>query len=251
MSNLYRFYIRCLLVGFLASFAPYRAGAGIIANGGFEAGGGSFAGWTAVTALGSGGAWNIQTGTSAPINAAFPVAGPPEGLYAAMTDGVGPGSQALLQSFTVPVGAGSVILSFDYFLLIPSSRDFVVFDTLDYNTAGNQQARVDILSQSAGAFDLDASVVQNVFQTNPGDPNQYTGYQTFSMDITSSVVPGATYQLRFAEVDTLGTLLFGVDNVSIDTPSSATPEPGTALLGLTGIAAAAWLRRKARAKSVN
>jgi hypothetical protein len=193
----------------------------IILNGGFESNGGTgsstFTDWTVVSEAGGGGSWYVQTGTTSPLNG-FPVTSPTEGTYAAMTDAGGPSSQVLLQSFTVPVGAISISLSFDYFLnnLGP---DYVPGTDLD---SPNQQARVDILTSGAGAFDVGASVVDTVFQTQSGDPLQPGAYQTLTVDLTGVLTPGASYQLRFAEVDDLGELNFGVDNVQLDV---VTPEP--------------------------
>lgn len=229
------------------------ARAGIIVNGGFELNDGvnSFTAWTVAVQPGGQNNWWAQTGTNAPVNV-FTVPAPPELQFAAMTDGPGPSSEALLQSFTVPLSATAVDLSFDYFILNPNS-DFIAPDSLDFTAGGNQQARVDILTAGAGAFDLDSAVVLNVLQTNPGDPNgtAATGYTSFSLDVTASLTPGATYQLRFAEVDTQGQLLFGVDNVQIngapvDGDPSPVPEPGNLLLVATGVLGLGWFRRRNR-----
>jgi hypothetical protein len=101
-----------------------RAGIGVansvnlITNGGFElntgAGSSGFSGWTVAIQSGTSGSWSAQTGTSSPVNG-FPVQAPPEGSYPAMTDDTGPSSEALLQSFTVPVNPGTLTLSFQYF----------------------------------------------------------------------------------------------------------------------------------------
>ena len=224
-------------------------------NGGFESNGGAgsstFAGWTVATQVGSGGnGFYVQTRTNSPFNG-LPVAPPSQGSFAAMTDSSGPSSQALIQSFAVP-GPGTLVLSFDYFLL--DATDGAVDsalglppDSLDFNTFPNQQARVDILSAGAGAFDLDASVLDNVLTASPLDlvgsscfPADCS-YQHVSVDLTALLGAGAgNYQLRFAEVDNLGALIFGVDNVSLDfTPGTATAtssDPGSLFLLLTVIA---------------
>jgi len=80
----------------LTVVAVRHANAGLIANGGFETNGGAgssiFASWTVLTETGSQGTWYAQTGTGTPVNA-FPVAAPPDGSFAAMTDGAGASSQ--------------------------------------------------------------------------------------------------------------------------------------------------------------
>ncbi|MGP8243693.1 MAG: hypothetical protein ACLQVN_04140 [Bryobacteraceae bacterium] len=215
----------------------------IILNGGFETNGGpgssSFAGWTVVNESGSGGSWYVQTGTTSPTSG-FPVSAPTEGNFAAMTDSSSPGSQVLIQAFTVPAGAVSVILSFDYFLnnLGP---DYVPGSDLDFNDSPNQQASVDILSATAGAFDT--TVLLNVFQTQSGDPLQPGTYQTLTADITATVAAGGTFQLRFAEVDSLQTLNFGVDNVQIDV---TVPEPSGIALSAAGLVLLAWRAGRGR-----
>jgi hypothetical protein len=230
------------------------ARAGTITNGGFELndGANSFTGWTVAVQSGGQNNWWAQSGTNSPVNV-FTVPAPPELQFAAMTDGPGPSSEALLQSFTAPLGAAALTLSFDYFILNPNS-DFIAPDSLDFTAGANQQARVDILTAGAGAFDLDSAVVLNVLQTNPGDPNGTgaTAYTSFSMDITASLTPGATYQLRFAEVDTQGQLLFGVDDVQINGvpvtgDPSPVPEPGSLLLAATGLLGLGWFGRRSRA----
>lgn len=204
--------------------SPFMSG-GAITNGGFESNGGagtsSFTGWTVATEAGGGGSWYVQTGTSSPISA-FTVPPPTEGSYAAMTDSTGAGSQVLIQSFTVAPGVSNVTLSFDYYLN-NLAQDYFPNSDLDYTDAyPNQQARVDILA--SGAADFTSSVLLNIFQTQSGDPLQPGVYQTLTMDITSTVGAGGTFELRFAEVDNQQTLNFGVDNVILNITA---PEPAS------------------------
>ena len=137
------------------------------------------------------------------------------------------------------------MLSFDLFR---GNRAGVYFapNSLDFNTVPNQQARVDILTAGAGAFDLGAAVVDNVFQTTPGSTAVDPSYLHYSFDITHAVIAGQTYQLRFAETDNQNFFQLGVDNVSIPTTSAAVPEPSAVFLPATFLAlvALARLRRK-------
>src|SRR5215210_103479 len=73
---------------------PGVASGATVANGGFGAG--SFAGWSVANQAGGSGDWFVYTGTSTPLNG-FPVAAPPEGTHAAVTDQGGPGSHVLYQ----------------------------------------------------------------------------------------------------------------------------------------------------------
>lgn len=240
-------------IGFL-----YGAGIGVanpvnlITNGGFElnsgAGSSGFSGWTVATQSGAGGSWYAQTGTSSPVNG-FLVQAPPEGSYSAMTDDTGPSSEALLQSFTVPVNPGTLTLSFQYFYsfggyngVFPWDPGYAPPPTLDYNYLNNtgnlnDQAVVNILTSSAGALDDSGpTLLTQVLQLNPttlGDPNSNPcfpascSYQSFSMQLTG-LAAGSIYQLQFAEVDDQGAFNFGVDDVSVDyTTAAAVPEPNS------------------------
>ncbi|SPE39202.1 exported hypothetical protein [Candidatus Sulfopaludibacter sp. SbA3] len=252
------------LIALLTSGAVLPAHAGeLLINGGFESNGGAgsslFTGWTLATEAGSGGNWYAQTGASSPLNG-LPVAAPPGGSFAAMTDDAGPSSQALLQSFLLP-GPGSVTLSFDYFRLdatnggdqpLPPPPDSLDYNTLNASGQINQQARVDILTAGAAAFDLGAPVLFNALTTTPNDLTTSScfpsdcSYQHLSTDLTAFVGSAGTYQLRIAEVDDIGPFVFGVDNMSIDfeANSSSAPEPSSILLLVGGLGALACAARK-------
>jgi hypothetical protein len=104
---------------------------------------------------------------------------------------------------------------------------------LDHTADPNQHVRVDLLTSGAAAFDTGAGVISNYYLGVDGgnNPNPFTSY---SFDITGSVVPGGTYQVRFAEVDNQLFLNQGVDNVSVMATSSV-PDAGSTvlLLGLS------------------
>jgi len=239
---MFKSYGRYSLVTALLAFGAVTARADLITNGGFEAG---LTGWTVVN-TGSGN-WFVQTGTGSPSNN-FPVPAPPEGINAAMTDQGGGGSHALLQTFTVPDNGSTVILTFDWFVHNQAAGGYSTPNSLDNGVVPNQQARVDILTAGAGAFDLGSSVVDNVFQTNVGDPT-LSGYNTLTADLSGILLPGNTYQIRFAEVDNQLFFGFGVDAVSLE----ATPEPGSLVLGGMGLIGIGLFRfrRTRKAQSQN
>ncbi len=232
MNFPFRFRIAGRILGFALTMTSFsQANAGLILNGGFESG---FTSWTRSDLAGGDGTFILQSGTTSPVNG-DPVPAPPGGSFAAMTDALGPGSHALYQDFIVPAGTVSAELRFDLFL---GNRgdDFYSPNpaSLDFGApAFNQQARVDILVGSSNAFSvLPADVLQNVFQTKPGDP-LVSGYTTIVVDLSSLFAArgGQTLRLRFAEVDNVAPFQMGVDNVSL----TAVPEPASVVLCGTGL----------------
>lgn len=209
-----------------------------IVNGGFEAG---FTGWTRLDEAGSDGTFFLQTGIVSPV-AGDPVPPPPGGANAAMTDALGPGSHVLYQDFIIPAPMASAFLAFDVFVG-NRAGEFRTPNTLSFSTPTlNQQARVDILTGAADPFSMvPADLLLNAYRTNVGDP-LVSGYTHYEIDITAVVNANLNtpLRLRFAEVDNLFTFQFGVDNVAI------IPEPASAMLMFTGVAALLVRRRSRR-----
>ena len=213
----------------LAATSPVHA-IPVIANGGFEAG---LTSWTKSDQLGSEGTFLNQSGTSSPVNL-DPVPPPPEGTMAAMTDAQGPGSHVLYQDFVATADAAALRFALfignrasDFFTPTPASLDFST-------PALNQQARVDILKNTADPFSVAATdVLLNLYQTKAGDP-LISGYNTITTDISPLLAAhvGETLRLRFAETDNVFTFQMGVDNVRID----PIPEPTSTLLFGTALA---------------
>jgi hypothetical protein len=172
------------------------------------------------------------------------VPAPPGGSFAAMTDAEGPGSHVLYQDFLIPLGTNTGTLTFDLFVGNRATA-FTTPGTLDFSTpALNQQARVDIVRTSADPFSVaGADVLLNVFQTIVGSP-LVTGYNTVNVNLSALLAAnaGSTLRLRFAEVDNVSLFQLGVDRVNLDASAASVPEPAT--LGLLGLAAARWLRRR-------
>ena len=223
----------------LLAAAPARADFTLINNGGFEAG---FASWNRQDILASDGTFVLQSGTTSPVNG-NPVPAPPGGVNAAMTDAQAGGSHVLYQDFVVPVGVTSATLNFSLFVgnraTDPSAPGPPLFATptpasLDWTSlAPNQQARVDVLLGGTDPFSVaSADVLQNVFQTNPGNTFG-PGYAPFTANLGALLAAhgGQTLRLRFAEVDNVFTFQLGVDNVSL----TAVPEPSAAFLCGAGV----------------
>jgi hypothetical protein len=212
--------VAAVLLGLAAASPVYAVP--VILNGGFEAG---LTSWTKADQLGSEGTFFSQSGTVSPVNG-DPVPAPPEGTKAAMTDAQGPGSHVLYQDFVATADAAAL-----RFALFIGNRAtlFATPASLDFSTPTlNQQARVDILKNTADPFSVAATdVLLNLYQTKVGDP-LISGYNTITTDISALLAAhaGETLRLRFTETDNVLTFQLGVDNVRID----PIPEPASMLL---------------------
>jgi hypothetical protein len=233
--------IACLTFA-CALWTPLRAG--LITNGGFEAG---LAGWTVANQVGSDGTFFVQSGTMSPLGTSA-VPAPPQGTQAAMTDAQGPGSHVLYQDFVIPSLVPGAFINFS--LLINNLADrFETPNHLDFATPDlNQRARVDIVTTSADPFSLNtADVLLNVYETQVGDP-LVSGYTNFLVDVTTLLQgrQGETLRLRFAGVDNVGPFNFGVDAVDINVTSNPIPEPSTFGLLAGGCIALTYAKRRWR-----
>jgi hypothetical protein len=132
----------------------------------------------------------------------------------------------------VPASVGQTFLAFDLFVgnraggfFTPNHLDFATVDL-------NQQARVDLLLGGTDPFSvLSTDVVLNAFRTDIGE-QVVSGYNHFSVDVTSALNAnaGTTLRLRFAEVDNVFAFQFGVDNVSLTSAAvTGVPEPPSLL----------------------
>jgi len=208
----------------------------LITNGGFETG--TFAGWTVsdfvvvdeiITVDSRKGTWfAYDTSSTTPLSGRATL-GPAAGSFYAVSDQAVSGAHILEQTFTVPVDAGSILLSFDMFINDWSDKGPIMDGGLDDTLGSNQYAPVDLMTSVAGplstsAADIVANRVGPAVDTNAA-PNAYTSYV---FDPTGLVNNGATYKLRFAEADSQFFLNQGVDNVSILTQQI--PKPGTCTL---------------------
>ncbi|MDX2179324.1 MAG: PEP-CTERM sorting domain-containing protein [Bryobacteraceae bacterium] len=213
-------------------------GAELLVNGDFEAG---LAGWTVTDLLGGSGSWFSSAAAPTPLSG-FATVGPSAGLLYAVTDQTGPGTHSLTQSFLVPAGSTAVVLSFDMFVNDQSGEGPIIDPAGLDHAAGfpNQHARVDLLTGVAGAFDTGGGVVANFYLGVDAGANPHL-YTAYVFDISALVVPGGTYQIRFAEVDTQFFFHQGVDNVSV--VASGIPEPSTGVLFLSGLAGAVAVAR--------
>ncbi|GJM15650.1 MAG: hypothetical protein DHS20C13_09770 [Thermodesulfobacteriota bacterium] len=181
----------------------------LIENGDFETG--DFTGWIVVNEPGGSGDWFVYTGTTSPASASIVLA-PPVGDFAAIADSGGPGSHLLYQDIDVPAGATLVTCSAIVYYS-NSSADFIIGPDLSFAGPPNQQARIDLMDPNAPDFDIGAGVLENLFQTMPGDPD-VLGYTILNFDLTDFA--GTTVRFRAAEVDNQFFFQFMVDDVTCE-----------------------------------
>ncbi len=245
-----------LAAGVALACRPAAAQTELIVNGGFETG--TFAGWTLdnrslgdpydpdVPAAG-GFVVDDNADTQTPLSG-LPTLGPGGGTFFALSDMTAAGTHTLRQSFTVPLTAKTVTLSFDMYVYDWFGAGAAIDPSgLDHTTGGtgqpNQHARADLLPSSATAFDTEAgSVLQNFYlgvdPESAQDPPEAAVYRSYVFDLTGTVLPGQTYQLRFGTVDNQFVLNQAVDNVSVRVTFA--PEPASGALLFVG-AASGWL----------
>ncbi len=235
----------------------------LLTNGDFETG--TFAGWTLENrplgdrydpVVPETGAFVLDDNADAltPLSG-LPTLGPASGTFYAVSDMTAKGTHTLSQSFTVPLTATSVLLSYDMYVYDFFGAGAAIDPAgLDHTTGGtnqpNQHARVDLLSSGAGAFDTDAiSVLQNLYigvdLEASQNPPEAPVYRNYSFDLTGVALPGQTYRLRFGEVDNQFVISQAVDNVSVMVNAPVVvPEPSTlALVALGLLPALAVVRR--------
>jgi hypothetical protein len=177
-----------------------KAQAELVVNGGFEDG--DFTGWTKAGITGSGD-WFIYSG--APLG----LLPPPDGEFAVVTNQTDRDSNILYQDISIPQGSKVTCTAIVY-LRNASDGTYIIGDGLTIDSS-NQQMRVDIMDPEADPFDTGAGVLENLFQTLPGDPNQI-GYTTLEFDLTQFA--GTTVRFRAAVVVTQNILNGSIDAVS-------------------------------------
>jgi len=187
---------------------PGVSSAATIVNGGFETG--DFTGWTVVNQPGGSGDWFVYSGTSSPLSGG-PIAAPPEGTHAAVTDQTGPGSHVLYQDVALETGFKHT-LSFDVYYDNRAGA-FATPASLGFTVSPNQQYRVDIIRPTAPVTSVaPGDVLATVFQTKVGDPLTLAPTPV-SFDLSNFA--GTTVRIRFAEVDNQSFFNASVDNVAV------------------------------------
>jgi hypothetical protein len=154
---------------------------------------------------------------------------PTDGRFAAMTIQDGPGLHVLYQNVALPASAERIRFACDVYVdnfadgfVVPSPLS-LAFGKQSGQAPLNQHARIDVLRPSAAPNAVGTQILRNVWFTSPSLPTTF-GYVTVSADLSD--LAGQTVRIRIAEVDNLGTFIFGVDNCSLTATS-----PGEPLLG--------------------
>jgi hypothetical protein len=193
----------------------------LLGNGDFETG--DLAEWTDKPYVqGSFGGWFVyEDGTTPPTDDAriydynvFEVSDPPQGRYAAVTDGNSKGLRILYQDFTV---SGPSVLHATVFYLTrfsPGYGQARIIAPDSFSTGPNQQFRIDLIDPEAPIASVaDEDVLATVFRTMEGDP---TTLEPTEVTFDLSPWDGQTIRLRFAEIDDQGSFFAGVDDVRIE-----------------------------------
>ena len=182
---------------------------------------GTLTGWT-LERRGSGNWFTYQDGRQPPDPKQtnpfqpFHMPNPPQGKFAAVSDGRGPGLKVMYRDIKLE---GRMMLELTVFYV--SSTDglsgysvpFVAPRTLAINAGPNQQFRIDILSPAAAADSMaDADIRATVFETRPDAPAR-RGPTPVRYDL--SPWAGQTVRLRIATADNQAPLRTGVDNVRL------------------------------------
>jgi hypothetical protein len=167
----------------------------VITNGDFETG--DFAGWAATGQLA--GSVTINDGTFDPPGSSGALA-PISGTYDAMTSQGGPALNMFRQTILVPEGIFAAKLAWD-------DR---VRNTVNVFSDPNQEWRVLIR-------DLSGTLLQEVYSTNPGDPNPQIGPNSRSGDLTGifQANAGQMVIVSFEQQDDQGFFNANLDNVTL------------------------------------
>ena len=208
-----RCWIALVAVSMAVLAAPTEAHAAIVTNGDFETG--SLSGWQTQN---TGSGWFAYSGTASPTNAR-PIAAPPQGSFAAVTDQSSQGTRILYQDVALEPGQTHTLSLYVYYKS-NSAIAHPATDSLDYFVVPNQQYRIDVMKPSAPLTSINpADILLPIFRTATGDPTTLAPTM-----MTADLTPfaGQTVRLRFAEVDGAGFFNASTDAVSI---ASTPPRP--------------------------
>lgn len=207
------------------------ANAASLTNGGFETG--DHTGWTVVVQEDSGGDRFVTGGTSTPLTGS-PIPNPSEGEFFSVTDQFGPGSYVLFQDIALESDSNHT-LSFDWFAQDYFNAGVSDAGNMNKDAFPNHHFRVDIVDTSFTDWfkpNSSAGVLANLISPT-AEASPVNGFNNATFDLTAFA--GSTVRLAFRNVDNKGFFHAGVDNVQIQSASTASvPEP-TTILGLFAV----------------
>lgn len=236
----------------LGSMHATAAPSQLIQNGGFEAdSAGSYAptGWNVNETMASGGVL-VDNSTLSPASG-WATSGAAAGNNYALLDSYAPGAFILTQSFSTGA-VSSATLSFNMFVN-DNSNDGITYvrnnlDVLAANDAGSliNYARVDLLKAGA-AVDATGSAVLATYYLGGATGRKYqdqsNSYGDFSFDLGNVLATGGNYTLRFAVASNAGSMVMGIDDVSLQVTAVPEPESYAMLLAGLGLIGAISRRR--------
>jgi hypothetical protein len=230
-----------LVAALIQVTAPCSA-AEILVNGNFETG--NFAGWSVANQAGGSGNFFVDAvGSTTPAVGFLTAGNGSGGAFYAVSDTTGPGTHAILQSFSI--ASNSIVqLSFQMFANNQAGVTTVNPAGLDFTANPNQHARVDILTAGASALSTNPlDIITTLYLGADAGPNPHA-FSNYSFDLTALLGGGGNFQIRFGQVDNQGQFNLGVDNVSLDVTSA--PEPASMLAWglIAGIGAVGYRLRK-------
>ncbi|MDP3909605.1 MAG: hypothetical protein Q8Q14_04370 [Gemmatimonadales bacterium] len=182
----------------------------LVENGGFESG--DLTGWMkSVTTLDVADVYVTDAATGPASGNNIPA--PPEGTYGALFDQDGPATHILYQDITIP--AGYTVADFTASIYLNNVlTDYHIAPTEGLAVNGseqNQQFRIDVMNPGAAVDDVGAGVLENLYQTDPGDPLSENILVTANL----AAYAGQTVRLRFAAAVNEDFFQVGIDEVQV------------------------------------
>ena len=144
---------------------------------------------------------------------AFSLPDPPQGRFAATTDGNGPHFTILYRDIFVE-GPSALTATIFYDSNWPISAPDHFRSGSSPGAPSNQQYRIDLVVPSAQVYTIaDEEILATVFRTADGDP---TTLEPTRISFDLSPWEGQTVRLRFVQVANQGPIFSGVDDVRVE-----------------------------------
>jgi hypothetical protein len=141
-----------------------------------------------------------------------PVPVPSGGSFWALIDQNSDVTAMLYQNIAIPADRDAAFTATIY--LNNEHTDFIIAPTIGLMTAGaeaNQQFRIEVMDPTSDIDDVGAGVLQNLYQTMPGDPLS----ENITVTADLSAFAGQTIRLRFAAAVGEDFFQIGIDSVEV------------------------------------